>query len=77
MSEPDEPEPVVEWVSRLDASPEGYRTYMLYRAGYPRELAEEIGERKDIDLHDAIELVRPSRAGRVACDPILAAEILL
>ena len=50
---------------------EAWRLGELLRAGYPRELAEEISRRHDIDLHMAVDLVVGG------CTPELAARILL
>jgi hypothetical protein len=50
---------------------EAWRLGELQRAGYPRDLAEEIARRHDIDLHMAVDLVVGG------CTPELAARILL
>jgi hypothetical protein len=51
---------------------QAWRFEELERAGYPRELAEELAERVDIDLHHAVSLVREQ-----GCPPDIAARILL
>jgi hypothetical protein len=50
---------------------ESWRLAELERAGYPRDLAQEIARRHDIDLHMAVDLVVGG------CTPELAARILL
>ena len=44
--------------------------HVLLEAGYPVHLAERIAG-SEVDLHDAVELVKRG------CDPTTAAEILL
>jgi hypothetical protein len=48
-----------------------WREEELLRAGYPNPLARRLALRHDIDLHQAVDLVR------AGCDPKLAARILL
>ena len=50
---------------------EAWRLAELERAGYSRDLAQEIARRHDIDLHMAVDLVLGG------CTPELAARILL
>ena len=49
---------------------ESWRLHTLLEAGYPIPLAERIAG-SEVDLHDAVELIRRG------CDPSVAAEILL
>ena len=49
---------------------ESWRLHILIEAGYPVHLAERIAV-SEVDLHDAVELVRRG------CDHVTAAEILL
>jgi hypothetical protein len=49
-----------------------WRREELERAGYPRDLAAELAERFDVDLHHAVSLVREQ-----GCPPDIAASILL
>ncbi len=49
-----------------------WRGEELERAGYPRDLAAELAERFDVDLHHAVSLVREQ-----GCPPDIAASILL
>ena len=49
---------------------ESWRLHILLEAGYPVHLAERIAV-SEVDLHDAVELVRRG------CDHVTAAEILL
>jgi hypothetical protein len=51
---------------------QAWRQEELERAGYPRELAQELAERIDVDLHTAVALVREQ-----GCAPDIAARILL
>ena len=51
---------------------QSWRLEELERAGYPRELATELAERFDVDLHHAVALVREQ-----GCAPEIAARILL
>ena len=48
-----------------------WRLDVLFAAGYDFALATEIACRHDVDLHEAVELVRRG------CPPALAARILL
>jgi hypothetical protein len=48
-----------------------WRLDVLFAAGYDLALATEIACRNDVDLHQAVELVRRG------CPPALAARILL
>ena len=48
-----------------------WRLDVLFAAGYDFALATEIACRNDVDLHQAVELVRRG------CPPALAARILL
>lgn len=50
---------------------ERWRTGELRRAGYGQAAAAELAVRLDVDLHDAIDLVRHG------CPPDLALQILL
>lgn len=51
---------------------EDWRLHVLVEAGYPVDLAEQLArEARDVDLHQAVDLV----AG--GCTPQLAAAILL
>lgn len=47
-----------------------WRAERLERAGYDRDVAHELAERADVDLHRAIELLERG------CDPAMAARIL-
>jgi hypothetical protein len=47
-----------------------WRLHILLEAGYPVHLAERMAA-SEVDLHDAVELVRRG------CEPTTAAEILL
>lgn len=49
---------------------ESWRLHILLEAGYPVHLAERIAV-AEVDLHDAVELVKSG------CDHVTAAEILL
>jgi hypothetical protein len=49
---------------------ESWRLHVLIEAGYPVHLAERLAG-SEVDLHDAVELVRRG------CDATTAAEILL
>ena len=51
------------------AKVESWRLHILLEAGYPVHLAERLAV-SEVDLHDAVELVRRG------CDPMTAAEIL-
>ena len=51
---------------------EDWRLYVLTEAGYPLEGAEELARRRDIDLHEAVELVK-----KRGCAPETALAILL
>lgn len=53
------------------AKVEAWRLYVLLEAGYPSELAEQLTG-ADVDLHQAVDLVREH-----GCQPELAAAILL
>jgi hypothetical protein len=48
-----------------------WRFEQLLRAGFPRPDAEMLAERRDVDLHGAVALLRKG------CSPELALEILL
>ena len=50
---------------------EGWRLEQLIDAGYSVDLAVEIAPRVDVDLHQAVELIRRG------CTPDTAARILL
>lgn len=50
---------------------EAWRLEQLLRAGYNLEHAEQLAERRDVDLHQAIALVD------AGCEPVIAAAILL
>lgn len=50
---------------------EDWRLKQLIEADYPVDLATKLAVRSDVDLHQAIELVRQG------CRPDVAAEILL
>jgi len=52
------------------AKVESWRLHILLEAGYPVPLAERLAG-SDVDLHDAVELLR------AGCAPGVAAEILL
>ncbi|HEX2428377.1 MAG TPA: hypothetical protein VHI53_10625 [Gaiellaceae bacterium] len=52
------------------AKVESWRLHILLEAGYPVHLAERIAP-SEVDLHDAVELLRRG------CDPVTATEILL
>ena len=58
------------WNENESAKVESWRLHILLEAGYPVSLAERIAG-SDVDLHDAVELVRRG------CAPAVAAEILL
>lgn len=58
-------------MSLSDDSVRDWRLKELLEAGYPTEIAEQIADRHDVDLHEAIRLVAHE------CPPRLAAEILL
>lgn len=58
------------WKENESAKVESWRLHILLEAGYPVPLAERIAG-SEIDLHDAVELLRRG------CDPAVAAEILL
>lgn len=49
---------------------EAWRALVLVEAGYPAELAVELAQRADVDVHQAVELVR------AGCPPDTAASIL-
>jgi hypothetical protein len=51
---------------------QAWRQEELERAGYPQELARELAERLDVDLHTAVALVRDQ-----GCAHDVAARILL
>jgi hypothetical protein len=48
-----------------------WREEELLRAGYPAAAARRLARRHDVDLHQAVDLVR------AGCDPGLATRILL
>lgn len=48
----------------------GWRLETLTEAGYPLQFAQALAERHDVDLHEAVELVK-------ACPPETAVSILL
>jgi hypothetical protein len=58
------------WHENEPARVESWRLHILLEAGYPVHLAERIAG-SEVDLHDAVELVKSG------CDPTTAAEILL
>ncbi len=58
------------WNENESAKVESWRLHILLEAGYPVPLAERIAV-SEVDLHDAVELVRSG------CAPAVAAEILL
>jgi hypothetical protein len=58
------------WNENEPAKVESWRLHTLLEAGYPVPLAERLAG-SEVDLHDAVELVRRG------CDPTVAAEILL
>lgn len=64
-----------------DAKIESWRQYELELAGYSLEDSIKIAERHSgpdrIDLHEAVELVRPSDPERKPCPPDVAADILI
>jgi hypothetical protein len=58
------------WNENEPAKVESWRLHILLEGGYPVHLAERLAG-SEVDLHDAVELVRQG------CDPVTAAEILL
>lgn len=50
---------------------EAWRLQALVDAGYPIPVAEQLANRDDVDLHQAVELVE------AGCPPRLAGDILL
>jgi hypothetical protein len=58
------------WNENEPARVESWRLHTLLEAGYPVHLAERIAG-SEVDLHDAVELIRRG------CAPTTAAEILL
>jgi len=58
------------WNENEPAKVESWRLHTLLEAGYPVPLAERIAG-AEVDLHDAVALIRRG------CDPTVAAEILL
>jgi hypothetical protein len=58
------------WNENEPSRVESWRLHILLEAGYPVHLAERLAG-SEVDLHDAVELVRKG------CDPVTAAEILL
>ena len=58
------------WNENEPAKVESWRLHTLLEAGYPVPLAERLAG-SEVDLHDAVELVRRG------CEPTVAAEILL
>jgi hypothetical protein len=58
------------WHENEGAKVESWRLHILLEAGYPVPLAERIAV-SEVDLHDAVELVRRG------CDAVTATEILL
>jgi hypothetical protein len=58
------------WNENEPAKVESWRLHILLEAGYPVHLAERLAG-SEVDLHDAVELVRRG------CEPVTAAEILL
>jgi hypothetical protein len=58
------------WNENESAKVESWRLHILLEAGYPVPLAERIAG-SEVDLHDAVELLRRG------CAPVIAAEILL
>lgn len=66
-----EPRVLTEWSHEDTATVVAWRLHILIDAQYPVPLAEQLAERFDIDLHQAVELVAHG------CTPALALEILL
>ena len=58
------------WRENESSKVESWRLHILLESGYPVHLAERIAA-SEVDLHDAVELLRSG------CDPDTAAEILL
>jgi hypothetical protein len=58
------------WSESERAKVESWRLHILLEAGYPIPLAERLAV-SEVDLHDAVEMVRRG------CAPVTAAEILL
>jgi hypothetical protein len=58
------------WNENEPAKVESWRLHILLEAGYPVHLAERLAG-SEVDLHDAVELVRRG------CTPGTAVEILL
>ncbi len=58
------------WHENESAKVESWRLHILIEAGYTVPLAERIAG-SDVDLHEAVELLRSG------CAPAVAAEILL
>jgi len=58
------------WNENEPARVESWRLHILLEAGYPVPLAERLAG-SEVDLHDAVELLRRG------CAPGVAAEILL
>lgn len=67
-----EPNPVAPFdFEREQQNIESWRHHCLTRAGYPVEIADGLAVNFDVDLHEAVALVKRG------CPPELAAEILL
>jgi hypothetical protein len=58
------------WRENEPGRVESWRLHILLEAGYPVHLAERLAG-SEVDLHDAVELIRQG------CDHVTAAEILL
>jgi hypothetical protein len=58
------------WNENEPAKVESWRLHVLLEAGYPVHLAERLAG-SEVDLHDAVEIVKRG------CDHTTAAEILL
>ena len=58
------------WNENEPAKVESWRLHILLEAGYPVHLAERLAG-SEVDLHDAVELLRRG------CSPTTAVEILI
>lgn len=63
---------VADWIETESERVERWRLTELIRADYPLRLAEKLASRFDIDLHEAVALVKQQ-----GCEPRIAARILL
>ena len=63
--------PLAERVETEGEKVEAWRLHVLFEAGYPITLAEQLASRIDVDLHQAVELVL------AGCAHDTAASILL